>query len=245
MTRRSLLAALVLAFAGLAAAPASTPTAEQIVDRYVAKRGGIDKLRALQSLRQKGRVLAPGRQAAVVRELKRPGKIRFEFTTQGVTSVYAVDGTTGWKVTPEAEGMTTTALDGDAIQEALEQVDVEGPLVDWKSKGSKLELAGTTPVNGSEAYKLKLTLKSGAVRYEYIDVKSASHVRSEMTRTVRGRPVQIETTFTGFKKTGGVLFPRELEFTASERPERTKVLVDEVEVNPQLPDSLFTAPAKR
>jgi hypothetical protein len=162
-----------------------------------------------------------------------------------VTSVFAVDGTTGWKVTPVGEEMAVGTLHPDALQEALEQAELEGPLVDWKSKGHHIELAGRADVRGSEAYKLRLTLKSGAVRFEYIDVKTAHHVRSDMRRTIGGRQVQIETTFGSFKKTGGILFPRDLEFSATGRPERTRVVVDEVEVNPPLPDSRFAAPAKR
>ena len=40
------------------AKPAPAPTADEIVERYVTARGGIEKLRALQSLRQEGRVNA-------------------------------------------------------------------------------------------------------------------------------------------------------------------------------------------
>ena len=123
--------------------------------------------------------------------------------------------------------------------EAAEQADIEGPLVDWKAKGHQLELAGKEPVAGHEAWKIKLTLKSGAVRTEYIDVQTLNRERSDSTRTVRGHPVQLSTTFGDFRKTEGVLFPHSVEVAAQGRPQRLRIVIETVEVNPKLEDDLF------
>jgi outer membrane lipoprotein-sorting protein len=235
--------ALLTITAALSAAPA--PTVDSIVADYVAARGGLAKIRAIKSLRQTGRAFAgQGREALVVRELKRPGRIRFEFTVQGVTAVFVCDGTKGWKVSP-FDDMELKELPEDVTQEAIEQADIEGPLVDWKAKGHQVELVGSETVNGRETHKLKLTLKTGAVRYEYIDVSSHFELRADSTRQVRGRDVQIETTFAEHKKTGGVLFPRRIEVASVGRAQRLRVVVDKVEVNPTLSDARFERPSPR
>jgi len=242
-------AAAILALLGavLSAAAVTAPTVDDVVARYVAARGGVKKIKALQTLRQKGVATAgAGRKALVMREIARPGKSRFEFTVQGVTAVYMSDGVRGWQVSPFDGDLTPAPLSAEVLAEASEQADIEGPLVDWKAKGHTLELLGRETVGGAEAYKLKLTLKSGAVRYEYLDVRTLHHVRSDSTRQVRGRSVQIETTFADFKKTGGILFPRRVEVRAAGRPERLSVTVEKVEVNPPLDDARFElAPALR
>ena len=102
-----------------------------------------------------------------------------------------------------------------------------------------MELAGRETLGGRETYKLKLTLKAADVRYMYIDAKTFQLVRTDSTRTVRGRPVHITTTFGDFKKTGGVLFPRVVEVEAAGRPNRLRVVVDSVEINPPLSDARF------
>jgi hypothetical protein len=223
--------------------PAS-PTADEIVDRYVTARGGIEKLRALQTLRQEGRVHAgPGRDGVVSREIKRPGKIRFELTVQGVTSVFASDGKRGWKVAP-LEGETgPKPLPEEALIDAREQADIDGPLVDWKSKGSRIELVGREAVDGHDAWKLKLTLKSGGVLTAYVDAKSANLIRTEGVRKVRGKSVRIETTLGDYRKTQGILFPHLVEVRAAGRPQSLRIVVDKVEVNPPLKDARFTPPA--
>jgi outer membrane lipoprotein-sorting protein len=129
------------------------------------------------------------------------------------------------------------------VADAAEQADFEGALVDWKAKGHKVELAGHAPVAGKDTYKLKVTLKSGGIRHEYVDVATGYLVRSDATRQVRGHPVAVETTFSDFKKSGGVLFPRRVEVQAVGRPQRMTIVVDKVEVNPALPDSRFQKPA--
>jgi hypothetical protein len=226
------------------AKPAPSPTADEIVGRYVTARGGIQKLRALQTLRQEGRVNAgAGRDGVVMREIKRPGKIRFELTVQGVTSVFASDGQRGWKVNPLEGEMSRQSLPEEALIDAREQADIDGPLVDWKSKGSQVELVGRETVGGHDAWKLKLTLKSGGVLTAFLDVNSASLVRTEASRRVRGKQVRIETTFGDYRKTGGILFPHLVEVRAAGRPQVLRILVDKVEVNPPLSDARFAPPA--
>jgi len=243
---RALLALLVAA-AACSITPAATakhpPTVEEIVARHVAARGGIGRIGAIKSLRESGRITAgPNRTALVTRELKRPGRSRIQFTLQGVTSVYVSDGLRGWRISPFDGDTEPRPLPEEAVSEAVEQADIEGPLVDWKAKGHQVEIAGREPVGGRDAYKLKLTLRSGAVRYEYLDVKSLVRLRSDSTRMVRGRPVQIQTTFGDYKKTGGVLFPRSIEVTVAGRPQRVRITVEKIEIDPPLSDTIFENP---
>jgi hypothetical protein len=240
MNRTRLAWAVAALLASVAVAAAPEPTVNKIVADYVAARGGVAKIRSVQTLRQTGRAsTGGGREAAVTRELKRPGKSRFELTVQGMTAVYVVNAGTGWRVSPFEEGLQAQPLEDDAVAEAMEQVDFEGPLVDWKAKGHRVELAGREPALGRDAYKLKVTLGSGDVRYDYIDVKTHRHVRTDATRTVRGRAVRLEMTFADHAKTGGILFPRTVEVAAEGRPQRLRIVVDTIEVNPPISDVRF------
>ncbi len=225
------------------ASPAPSPTVDEIVGRYVAARGGLKNLEALRTLRQEGRVNAgAGRVGLVTREIKRPGRIRFEFTVQGVTSILASDGQRGWKVSP-LEGETgPQPLPDEVLIDAREQADIDGPLVDWKAKGSQVELVGREAVDGRDAWKLKVTLKSGGVLTAWLDVESANLVRTEATRQARGKRVRIETTFGDFRMTGGILFPHLVEVRAAGRPQVLRIAVDKVEVNPPLSDARFAPP---
>jgi len=219
-------------------------TVDEIVASNLAARGGRERLEALRSIRETGTATASGgRVARVVREIKRPGLLRLEFSYQGTTSVFANDGETGWQVAPlqgQFEPQTMTP-ETDTVA-GVDQRDIEGPLVDWRDKGHVVELVGREALPGGEAFKLKLTLASGAIRYDYIDVTSRQVVRTDVTRIIRGRPVQLQNTFSDFREVGGIVFPHLIETRAEGRPEVIRIQVEEIELDPDLDDARFRFP---
>jgi outer membrane lipoprotein-sorting protein len=224
-------------------ARASAQAVDEIVARHLAARGGREALAAVKTLRMSGHATAgPGREAIVRREIARPGKIRTEFVFQGTTGVYAFDGSKGWRVSPLDGSLDAEPLPDDEAAASAEQADIEGPLVDWKAKGHKVELLGKASLPGGPADELKVTLKSGAVRRVFVDAASGFIVRVESTRRVRGHDVALETDFGDYRKVDGVAFPHSIEGSARGRPNRLRIVVDSVEVNPRIDESRFKMP---
>lgn len=145
-----------------------------------------------RTLRMTGRATeGPGRQAIVRREIARPGRIRTEFVFQGTTGVYAWDGTAGWRVSPLDGRLEPEPLPADDAALAAEQAGIEGPLVDWKAKGHAVELVGKEALPGGPAHRLKVTLRSGAVRHVWVDAATGLAVRTMSTRTLRAGPAAV------------------------------------------------------
>ena len=95
----------------------------------------------MKTLRMTGRANGgPGREAIVRREIARPGRIRTEFVFQGTTGIYAFDGKQGWRVSPLDGSLDAETLPDEEAAGSAEQADIEGPLVDWKAKGHKVEV---------------------------------------------------------------------------------------------------------
>jgi hypothetical protein len=235
-------AALVVA-AWLLPAAGATQTVDEIVARHLAARGGAARIEAIQSLRMTGKARASGgREALVVREIKRPGRVRTEFTVQGLTGVYACDGERGWQVSPFDSEMEPRPMPPEAARLALEQADLGGPLVGWKEKGHAVELVGRTAEGGREAWKLKVTPKGGTARHLYLDAQSYLLVRSESPRLLAGRTVEAETTFADYRETGGLQIAHSIEIGVKGRPRRFSVIVEKVEIDPVLEDARFRMP---
>ena len=53
--------------------------------------------------------------------------------------------------------LAARSLVPDEAKEMADEADFDGPLMDWKTKGHTVELAGKEPVEGADALKLKLT----------------------------------------------------------------------------------------
>lgn len=225
-------------------APAGTPSVDEIVASNIAARGGRERLKALRSIRESGVVTASGgRRAPVVREIQRPGLFRLEFSYQGTTSVFAHDGTTAWQVAPLQGQFDPMVVPPEAdATSGSEQRDIEGPLVDWREKGHRVEFVGRETLAGGDAFKLKVSLRSGTVRWDFVDVASRQIVRSDVIRIVRGHPTEVESLFSDFREVGGIVFPHRLEVRAKNRPEVFRVTVEKVELDPVLDAGRFQLP---
>src|SRR5262245_847958 len=235
-------AAAVLA----AATPAPTPTADELVAKNVAARGGREKLRSVEALRMSGR-LSPGPPAAdapIRLELKRPDRIRMEITFQGMTAVQAYDGKAGWQIAPFRGQSAPVRMSAEETAQALEQSDIDGPLVDYREKGHSLELVGRDKVGEVEAWRLKLTLKNGTVRDVYLDASSFLEILTVSKRTIRELAVEAESRLENYREVGGILFPHLIRSGARGRPERQSLIVEKIEINPALEDARSRSPPR-
>lgn len=241
--RKSVALLLGLALAGASPGALRAETLDALIARHVEARGGMERLQSIETLRASGRAKAgPGREALVTREVKPPGRVRTEFAFQGVTAVFACDGSLCWSVEPMAGIFEARRMsEGDASL-STEHADIVGPLVDWKAKGHAVELLGKETIDGQEAYKLKVTLSGGGEQIDYLDAETALLVRRETRRTLGGELLELQTTFSDFRPVGGVVFPHLIRSSAEGRAEVLEVIVEEAELNTPIDDGRFEMP---
>jgi hypothetical protein len=238
--RRKVLAALALASVPAAAL---AQTADELVAKLCEARGGIEKLRAVQSVRMSGHMeLGNGIEAPVMVERKRPHQTRMELTFQGATSVQAYDGRQAWGVLPMGD-QGPAPLPPEMARDIDEQADIEGPLIDYKAKGHQLELVGREQLDRVDVWRLKLQFQNGDVVYSLLDAATHLEVATETRRLIRDNEVEIQSRLADYKEVGGVLWPHKISAGPKGRPERQTLVFDKIEVNPPLDDELFRMPA--
>jgi len=223
----------------------SAQTVDEIVTRYLAARGGLERIRSVESLRMTGTLSpAPGEKGPFRLELKRPGRMRVEMILQGTTLTQATDGTTAWIIAPMLAGGGAVLLPPDEAQSLKDQADMEGPLVDWKAKGHRVELIARERRPGGEAFRLKVRLKSGDVRYLLIDAATYRQVAEEGERPSPRGLVTIETRLSDHRVVDGLLvaFVVEIGMKGGEGDEEQKIVFDKVELNVAMDDLRFAAP---
>jgi hypothetical protein len=249
MKRAAAVIAGALALAGASAhaenpTPMSpAPSADEIIARQNAARGGLDKLRAIQSLRFEGKMLVYGGaiELRFVELKKRPGSVREEATLQGLTQVQAYDGTVGWQIQPFQGRRDPERMSADDIKDLAEDADIDGALVDYKAKGSTVEFLGTEDVDGTAAYKLRVTEKSGDQLVYFIDADTLMTIRVATKRLLRGREDNTVTEFGDYEKIGGVYFPFEIEAgpPGADDQSKTKIIFDKGEAGGVVEDAKF------
>jgi hypothetical protein len=238
--RRTLLA---LAGVVLLSLPASAQTAEDIVNNYIKTVGGLDKIQAAKTLKRTGKFTGGGGfEAKIVFENQRPDMRREEFSLQGMTGINAWDGKSGWKIEPWNGKKDPEALGEDEKKSIAEDADFDGPLVNYKEKGNKLEYMGMEPVEGTDAYKLKVTLANGETRIYYMDTDYYVPIKIEGKRIVRGTEREFEISLGDYKEVNGWYLPFYQEAGAKGSPFKGKVTFSKIEANVPLGDAQFAEP---
>lgn len=236
---------LVSLFCFSLCACAFAQTADELINKNIQARGGIDKMKAIQSLRMTGNFDASGFKGVIGQESKRPNLLRETFTIQGMTQVQAYDGSSAWQISPFG-GKKDPELMGESVQlrSLLEDSDFDGPLVDYAGKGNAIEYLGHDQVDGDDVYKLKVTLKNGDIFYYYLDPDTYLEIQIEKQRFVRGSLTERVTLLGSYKPVNGVMFPFSLESGAKNDPDsRSKVTITKIEANVPLDDKGFEMPA--
>lgn len=227
-------------------AVAHAETADSLLAKNLAARGGADKLRAITSLKLTGRIVFGGTDfsidAAWGQVQKRPDSIRSEVTLQGLTSVSAYDGHEGWRVSPFEGRRDAEKTSEDDARELAQQAEIDGPLVEYKAKGHKIELLGTEDVDGVPAYKLRVTRKDGDIDYVYLDPSTSLEIRITKVHKVRGSEQISETDLGGYQQVAGVWIPFSIESGSKGGPRTSRILVEHAEVNAPVDDRWFTVP---
>jgi hypothetical protein len=220
-------------------------TVDSLVGKNVEAKGGAQALAAVKSLKLQGKMLANRGQLELsyVVLKKRPGAVRQETTLQGMTRVDAYDGTEGWKISPFGGRKDPEKVSVDDAKALVEDAEIDGPLVDWKAKGSTVEYLGTEDVEGTMAHKLKVTRKNGDINYVYLDPDHFLEIRIITQRMENGAQVENETDIGDYEKINGVFFPFSLEGGPKGSTDKQKVIFEKAEANVPVDDAVFKFPS--
>jgi outer membrane lipoprotein-sorting protein len=244
-TRGATLGILQVTLAGaLVAAAARAQTAEDLVARNVAARGGLEKIHAVKSMRLTGTMSIGDEKMPAVLELKRPDKMRWEFTVDGQVQVEGYDGKTGWTQTSTGGREDVEPMSAEEQKDIALQADMDGPFVDYKAKGNQIELLGKDRVGDREAWKLRVTLKNGEKRDVYLDADTFLQVKSVLRREVDGQEVEITSMIGDYRDVGGLMLPHSFEASAPGSPGKQLLRFDRIELDVPLDDARFEMPKR-
>lgn len=256
-------------------------TAAQIVDKNVAARGGLQAWRAVRTLSLQGKMGAGGNKRATLSlpmsdpkavstalphrpaeeaqlpflmEMERPRKVRLELQLKGKTAVQVYDGANGWKVRPFLNRPEIEPFSEEELKKASNQEDLDGPLMDYAAKGSKVELDGSEEVEGHDTYRLKVTEKTGHSFHVWIDAETFLEAKIEgQPRRLDGTDHSVEVYYRDYRTVDGLRIPFVMEtrvlpvtrnaLTLRDTPvPPERIDIDKVLVNPKLDDKLFSRP---
>ena len=231
-----------------------------LIARNVEARGGADAWRAVNSLRVSGQMdLGQGMHVPYTIEQKRPGKMCIEFEFDGDLATQCVSGQSGWKVLPYLGRTRPEPMTDIEFREMADTAEIDGLLLDAARRGHDITLAGKAMINGHETFKLEVamprnrtaqqpcvdevTMPRGARRWIYLDAETALEVKLETMRSRNGREHLVETWYSDWRESDGLLMPHRQDSMAEGNREMHWLTVERVTVNPAIDDQRFARPA--
>lgn len=213
---------------------------DEVIAKAIEARGGQKAIKAISTVVKEGTMsMAQGMELNFTETTKRPGKFRMDMSFQGMAMVQAFDGTTAWGINPMNGGKPEKA-GGEEVKKMVEQADMDGELIDWRSKGYTLELVGTEDIDGSTAYKIKST-KDDESSFLYIDAVSWFLAKIDKKINMMGQEADVEMVFSNYQDVNGVQMPMLMEIR-SDGQTMVSMSYSSIKANVDVPDARFAFP---
>ena len=223
---------------------ARTQTADELIAKNIQAKGGIDKIKAIKSVRQTAKFdLGGGFRAPGVQENMRPNLVRETLSIQGMTAIQAYDGSTGWQIQPFQGHKDPELMGEDDLRDMQLDADFDNPMIDYKEKGNTVEYLGHDVVDGDDALRLKVTLKNGDIVYYYLDPDTFLEIRKEIQQFIRGSVRERVVDFGSYKPVNGVMYPFSIATGSKSNPGAQTATIEKIEVNVAIDADHFAVPA--
>ncbi len=218
---------------------AKAQTADEIVNKYITAIGGTDNWKKVNSMTSEGNLKVQGADVAVTMTVLNGKGMRQNISVMGMTGYSIMTPDSGWNFMPFNGQQKPEPVTAETLKESVDQYDVQGSLLDYKTKGHSVEYLGKEDVEGTEALKLKLTHKSGKTETLYFDPASYFMIRSITKQKANGQETDVTTTISNYKKLPeGIFVPMSINIPVGPG-QNADMTITKVEINKPVDEAIF------
>lgn len=216
-------------------------TVDEVVNKHLDAIGGKDAWRKITTMKSTASLNVQGMDIPLTMYQVHNKAMKQEFVAMGMTAFTILRADSGWSYMPFQGQTTPEPMTAEQLKQGADQLDIQGDLLDYASKGNKVELLGKEDVDGTEAFKLKVTRKSGNEYVHFIDPATYYIIRSVSKVKVDGQEMEQKMNLSNYKKLPeGITIPFTMESTTIPAP----VNISKVEVNVAIPEAVFKPTTK-
>ena len=226
---------LLLAAFALTTLNVAAQTADEIIAKNIEAMGGAAKMSALTSVKKTGSLSAQGMDIPIVMTTSHMKGMRLDIEIMGTSNYQIITPDKGLMFFPIQQMTEPKELDAETVKAAQSQLDLQGPLFNYKEKGNNVEYLATEKVEGSDTYKLKLTNKSGNIIYYFIDTKSNRVIKtSGKAKGPDGVETDVETVYSDYKQNADGYW-----FAFSTTTPQGPITLEKIETNIKVDENIF------
>ena len=205
-------------------------TAETIINKYIEKIGGSEKLNSVSTISLEASVTIPGapfKPKAIIKE-KSPNLTSMEMSVEGMGTLMKqkFDGNNGYM---EQMGQKIP-MENDQLESERGQ---KGLFDELYMDTNTMEIVSLGPVDGKDAYKIKTKENS----FNYYDAESGLLIMTEESTTQGGNTITSITKFSDYREVDGILYAFKREINAG--PQKIEFEITSVIFNEEISDEFF------
>lgn len=212
---------------------AQAQTVDDVINKHIAALGGKENLSKLQNVITEGSLSVQGVEIGVTLTMVNNKLARQDIFVNGMTGFDMLTDKEGWTYMPFNGMQKPEPKTADDVKEGLSDLDIAGPLVDYAAKGNKVELLGKEDVDGTECFKLKVTLASGKDETYFIDPATNMIIRTKKMQKANGQETEVQSDFSDYRDVEGVKMPYSIGLPFG------TLLITSIKVNQTIPESAY------
>lgn len=207
-------------------------TAATVINKYLNKIGGVDKIKSIKDLYQKYQGTIEDEQLSMLLETKGDNLQLQDVSVpdENVTLARIIINKDSLFITQQGQTINNLPATAKAI---LSETLLPFPELNYAKAGYSVQMDSIVNVNGSEAYKLIVTTPSGVIRTAYFDINSGLKIRE----VVDGTGNSSLYDYSDYNAVSGILFPQKINQVKGKMD--IALTAKEIKVNSGLSDNDF------
>ena len=219
-------------------------TAEQVLASHVEAKGGMEKIKAIQSIMWDAEAQTMGMQLPLTVYVKRPGMIRTEVFVPQMNAeiVTGFDGTSAWTSNPMAGGAAMD-LPKSQAESLADQADLDGLLIRFMADKSTLKYEGSDQIEGNAAHKFTVNREGKSTVVIYLDAETLmeTRVESEGMDPQTGSLVPTVMDMSDYREVEGVMMAHTIHVELNGQPFQ-ELTIKEIKANITINEQIFKKP---
>jgi hypothetical protein len=226
---KAILTILVL----LCFANAYTQTADEIIEKHIKAIGGIEAWKKVNTIKQEAVLDANGTEINVELITANGKGSRQTISFAGMSGYTIFTSSAGYNFYPWQGHLKPEAITPEELKENEDNMDAQGPLINYKEKGHSAEYEGMDEFEGTNCYKIKLSEKSGKIVTFYIDPSNYFIIHSVTITKANGQETESKTDYSNYQKLPeGIWLPMNIS-------QGSTVKIKKTEINVPVDESVF------
>ena len=226
---------LLLATFALTSLNVAAQTADEIIAKNIEAMGGTAKITSLKTVKKIGNLSTQGMDIPMVFTVSQMKGFRLDVEVMGTSNYQIITPEKAFMFFPIQQMTEPKEMDAETLKGMQAALDIQGALVNYKDKGSSVEFVGTEKVDGADAYKLKMTGKSGKSAFYFIDVKTNRLVKtSSKASGPDGVEMDVESIYSDYKQNADGYW-----FAYSTTTPQGPVVFEKIETNIAVDENIF------